>query len=166
MNELVIVCIISVYPCHASCMFTHPCLFTLPVYRCHVAILPVYPCLFTLPVYSCLFTLPVYPCHVRCLFIHAMYVACLYPCHVHLSCLSIPSVMLFIHAYDGCFSMMSVYPYHMHLSCLAIWWLFIQAGSASDVNGALFHHTEATCTGMPCPPYDPQKELTCTICTK
>ena len=39
-------------------------------------------------------------------------------------------------------------------------------GSASDVNGALFHHAEATCTGMPCPPYDPQKELTCTVCTK
>ena len=39
-------------------------------------------------------------------------------------------------------------------------------GSASDVNGALFHHTEATCTGMPCPPYNPQKELTCAVCTK
>ena len=39
-------------------------------------------------------------------------------------------------------------------------------GSASDANGALFHHTEASCTGMPCPPYDPQKELTCAVCTK
>ena len=39
-------------------------------------------------------------------------------------------------------------------------------GSASDVNGALFLHAEATCTGMPCPPYDPQKELTCAVCTK
>ena len=39
-------------------------------------------------------------------------------------------------------------------------------GSVSDVNGALFHHAEATCTGMPCPPYDPQKELTCAVCTK
>ena len=39
-------------------------------------------------------------------------------------------------------------------------------GSASDINGALFHHVEATCRGMPCPPYDPQKELTCAVCTK
>ena len=39
-------------------------------------------------------------------------------------------------------------------------------GSASNVNGTLFYHTEATCTGLPCPPYDPQKELTCTVCTK
>ena len=39
-------------------------------------------------------------------------------------------------------------------------------GSAGDENGALFYHTEATCTGLPCPPYDPQKELTCAVCTK
>ena len=39
-------------------------------------------------------------------------------------------------------------------------------GSASDVNGAVFYHVEASCTGMPCPPYDPQKELTCAVCTK
>ena len=39
-------------------------------------------------------------------------------------------------------------------------------GSAASINGALFHHVEATCTGMPCPPYDPQKELTCVVCTK
>ena len=39
-------------------------------------------------------------------------------------------------------------------------------GSASNVDGALFFHAEATCTGMPCPPYDPQKELTCAVCTK
>ena len=39
-------------------------------------------------------------------------------------------------------------------------------GSAPSVDGALFYHTEAACTGMPCPPYDPQKELTCTVCTK
>ena len=25
----------------------------------------------------------------------------------------------------------------------------------------LFYHVEASCTGMPCAPYDPQKELTC-----
>ena len=39
-------------------------------------------------------------------------------------------------------------------------------GSASNVNGAVFYHVEATCTGMPCLPYDPQKELTCAVCTK
>ena len=39
-------------------------------------------------------------------------------------------------------------------------------GSAASVDGAMFHHAEATCTGMPCPPYDPQKELTCAVCTK
>ena len=39
-------------------------------------------------------------------------------------------------------------------------------GSASNTNGALFHHVEASCNGMLCPPYDPQKELTCAVCTK
>ena len=39
-------------------------------------------------------------------------------------------------------------------------------GSAADTNGALFYHVEATCNGLPCPPYDPQKELTCAVCTK
>ena len=39
-------------------------------------------------------------------------------------------------------------------------------GSASGVGGAMFLHAEAVCTGMPCPPYDPQKELTCAVCTK
>ena len=39
-------------------------------------------------------------------------------------------------------------------------------GSGLTVYGALFHHVEASCTGMPCPPYDPQKELTCAVCTK
>ena len=39
-------------------------------------------------------------------------------------------------------------------------------GSASNVDGALLNHVEASCTGMPCPPYDPQKELTCAVCTK
>ena len=40
------------------------------------------------------------------------------------------------------------------------------AGSAANTNGALFYHVEATCNGLPCPPYDPQKELTCAVCTK
>ena len=39
-------------------------------------------------------------------------------------------------------------------------------GSAPSIVGALFYHTEATCTGIPCPPYDHQKELTCAVCTK
>ena len=39
-------------------------------------------------------------------------------------------------------------------------------GSTSDVNGALFYVVEAKCDGIPCPPYDPQKELTCAVCTK
>ena len=39
-------------------------------------------------------------------------------------------------------------------------------GSVANTNGALFLHIEATCNGIPCPPYDPQKELTCAICTK
>ena len=39
-------------------------------------------------------------------------------------------------------------------------------GTAENENGALFYHVEATCTGIPCGPYDPQKELTCAVCTK
>ena len=33
-------------------------------------------------------------------------------------------------------------------------------GSHANDNGALFYHVEASYTGMACPPYDPQKELT------
>ncbi len=39
-------------------------------------------------------------------------------------------------------------------------------GGAVNTNPALFYHTEATCTELPCPPYDPEKELTCVVCTK
>ena len=39
-------------------------------------------------------------------------------------------------------------------------------GSAADTNGALFYPVEANCNGMACPPYDPQKELLCVVCTK
>ena len=39
-------------------------------------------------------------------------------------------------------------------------------GSAADTNGALFYHVEATCNGLPCPPFNTQKELTCAVCTK
>ena len=40
-------------------------------------------------------------------------------------------------------------------------------GSAANTDGTQFWHVEATCNyGIPCPPYDPQKELTCAVCTK
>ena len=40
-------------------------------------------------------------------------------------------------------------------------------GSAADTNGALFYHTEVKCNyGIPCPPYDTQKEVMCVVCTK
>ena len=39
-------------------------------------------------------------------------------------------------------------------------------GSAADNNGALFYHIEATCTGLPCPPYVDGREVTCAVCTK
>ena len=38
--------------------------------------------------------------------------------------------------------------------------------SAVDTNGAVFYNTEANCNGLPCGPYDPQKELMCAVCTK
>ena len=40
------------------------------------------------------------------------------------------------------------------------------SGGASDNDPALFYHVEANCNGLACPPYDPQKELTCAVCTK
>ena len=40
-------------------------------------------------------------------------------------------------------------------------------GSQPNTDGALFFHVEATCnTGLPCPPYDQNKELNCVMCTK
>ena len=39
-------------------------------------------------------------------------------------------------------------------------------GSTANTDGALFYHVESTCNGLPCPPYDPQKELTCAVCSK
>ena len=39
-------------------------------------------------------------------------------------------------------------------------------GSKGNMDGALFHHTEATCsTGLPCPPYNNNLELNCAVCT-
>ena len=40
------------------------------------------------------------------------------------------------------------------------------SGSVIAGSGVLFYHTEASCAGLPCPPYDSQKELTCAVCTK
>ena len=40
-------------------------------------------------------------------------------------------------------------------------------GSIADTNGALFYHVEVKCSvGIPCPPYNTQKEVTCVVCTK
>ena len=39
-------------------------------------------------------------------------------------------------------------------------------GEAGHSDGTLLSHTEATCSGLQCPPYDPQKELTCVVYTK
>ena len=39
-------------------------------------------------------------------------------------------------------------------------------GSSANTNPAVFYHVEANCNGLPCGPYDPQKELTCAVCTK
>ena len=40
-------------------------------------------------------------------------------------------------------------------------------GSIADTNGAVFFHVEVKCSyGIPCPPYDTQKEVTCVVCTK
>ena len=38
-------------------------------------------------------------------------------------------------------------------------------GSHANVDGALFYHVEAECSGMQCPPYNPQKELNCVVCS-
>ena len=38
--------------------------------------------------------------------------------------------------------------------------------SSAGTDGATFHHVEATCNGISCPPYDPAKELTCVVCSK
>ena len=37
-------------------------------------------------------------------------------------------------------------------------------GSIADTNGVLFYYTEVKCNyGIPCPPYDAQKEVTCSV---
>ena len=40
-------------------------------------------------------------------------------------------------------------------------------GSNANTNGALFYHVEVVCdTGLPCKPYNNNKELNCVVCTK
>ncbi len=39
-------------------------------------------------------------------------------------------------------------------------------GSSANTDGAHFYFNEAVCNGIPCPPYDPQKEITCAVCSK
>ena len=41
-------------------------------------------------------------------------------------------------------------------------------GNAANQDGALFHHVEATCNGLPCSSsqYVEGREITCTVCTK
>ena len=39
-------------------------------------------------------------------------------------------------------------------------------GGAGSQEGVLFHHVEATCTGIACPAYTAGKELACAMCTK
>ena len=40
-------------------------------------------------------------------------------------------------------------------------------GEQRDTNGALMYHVEVQCNrGLPCPPYDDRKELSCVVCTK
>ena len=39
-------------------------------------------------------------------------------------------------------------------------------GDGGDVNNAFYHHVEATCNSLSCPPYDAEKEVTCVVCTR
>ena len=40
------------------------------------------------------------------------------------------------------------------------------AGLYANTNGALLYPVEVVCTGIPCPPYDDRKELSCVVCTR
>jgi len=39
-------------------------------------------------------------------------------------------------------------------------------GSSANRDGALIYHVRAKCTGIPCPPYQNNREVTCAVCTK
>ncbi len=38
-------------------------------------------------------------------------------------------------------------------------------GESASTDPAVMYHVEAVCNGLDCPPYDPEKELTCVVCT-
>ena len=38
--------------------------------------------------------------------------------------------------------------------------------SSGNEDGALFHHTATDCNGLPCPPYEATRMLSCAMCTK
>ena len=38
-------------------------------------------------------------------------------------------------------------------------------GESANTNPSRLYHIEASCDGFDCPPYDPDKELTCVVCT-
>ena len=42
----------------------------------------------------------------------------------------------------------------------------VPGSAGNSPNAGVFYHTEASCDGMPCPTYDPEKELTCVVCSK
>ena len=39
-------------------------------------------------------------------------------------------------------------------------------GTTGRYRGSILHYVEAHCSGMPCPPYDAEKELACVVCSK
>ena len=41
----------------------------------------------------------------------------------------------------------------------------VQGQNAFNPHNAHFHHVEATCNSLSCPPYDGEKEVTCVVCT-
>jgi len=44
--------------------------------------------------------------------------------------------------------------------------LTLVIGSSHSHNGLLFYLIRGVCGSLPCPPYDPNKELSCAVCTK
>ena len=40
------------------------------------------------------------------------------------------------------------------------------AGTSSNTNPSLFYHTVTDCNGLSCPPYENNRILLCTVCTK
>ena len=42
----------------------------------------------------------------------------------------------------------------------------VVAGGHANNEGVLFYHVEPRCGSLPCPPYEPEKEVTCAVCTR